>query len=425
MRLKRLSEIQSSKDIFGDCSAISCGVFCPTFGVSVCAPLIQDGAVLIVGTPECTWYAKNSSIYHAIDPGWDRFYCCAMEEQDITFGENGAIVKAICDIAAEPDIHCIFLASTCVPEIIGDDLEAIAKAGEKLSGIPVLPVRIAHYDHKCNEFGVAVSRTLESLGSLMEAQPKQPKTVNLLGRNFHSAVDGSLRDTELVKLLQTHGIAIQRILPDRCSTSELKKAPSVALNIVTNEVGRELAYYMEKHFGIPYVLFEPSFDLDYIRAGYDKLQKCLGISMEQELCGRKREAKAAIHNGRRLLQGKSFINGGRPPDAFEAAEFLAEMGMKPLLIHAYRLCENSSKRIEKILQRGWNPYVNYVANPEGAAALTEELAPDIYIGHGDAERLIDRGIKQIEMLLPPGKLGYEAIVYAVSALTGVGRREFI
>lgn len=419
MYLKKLSDIKKNKDIFGECSAISCGVFCPTFGIAVCGPLIQDGAVLVVGTPECTWYAKNSSIYHSKDPGYDRFYCCAMEDHDITFGDSGNIREALCKIGEDSSIKCIILASTCIPEIIGDDMESIAKEAEEAMGIPVLLVHIAHYDHKCSEFGVAISRTLEAMGRLMEPQQVKPMTVNLLGRNFHSAMDGSLYDTEMVKLLHKYNVSINLIMPDKCYTDEISKAPLAALNIVTNEVGRDVAQYMERRFGTPYVLFEPSLNIEYIQEGYTKIQQYLGINMGEELSRINFATKKAIDEGRKILEGKSFINGGRPPDAFEMASFLSEMGMKPLLINAYRVYESSRKAIESILKKGWDPYVNYVANPEAIVSMISELSPDIFLGHGKVEYFKRMEIKHIEMLLPPGRLGYEAVTYALSVITEV------
>ena len=416
MCLKRLSDIKKTKDIFGECSAISCGVFCPTFGIAVCGPLIQDGAVLVVGTPECTWYAKNSSIYHSENPGYDRFYCYAMEDHDITFGDSGNIKEAICKIGEDSSIKCIILASTCIPEIIGDDMKSIAKEAEETIGIPVILVHIAHYDHKCNEFGVAISRTLEAMGRLMEPQQVKPMTVNLLGRNFHSSMEGSLYDTEMVKLLQKYNVNINLIMPDKCYTNEISKAPLAALNIVTNEVGRDIARYMERRFGTPYVLFEPSLNINYICEGYTKIQEYLGIDMEEELSTINFVAKEMMDEGGKILQGKSFINGGRPPDAFEVASFLCQRGMKPLLINAYRVYESSKTHIEIILEKGWNPYVNYIANPEATATLISELSPDIFFGHGNVEYLKRMGIKHIEMIVPPGRLGYETVVYAISAI---------
>jgi Nitrogenase molybdenum-iron protein, alpha and beta chains len=417
-RLKHLSEIKKSSDIFGECSAVSCGVFCPTFGISVCAPLIQDAAVIVVGTPECVWYAKNSCIYHSNDPAYDRFYCCAMDNHDIVFGDSGGIRSAISEVAGDASVNCIILASTCIPEIIGDDMDSIARESEEETGIPVLPVHIAHYDHKCNEFGVAISRTLEALGRLMEPQEVQPMTVNLLGRHFHSSMDGSLQDSELVGLLEKYGASINLMLPDKCSTAAISSAPLAAMNIVTNAVGKDLAEYMRQRFGTPYVFFEPSLNLDYISKGYAKIQECLGINMEKDLSGLKAGAESVINNSRAVLDGKSFINGGRPPDAFEAACFLSELGMKPLLINAYRVYESSAETIEKILARGWNPYINYVANPEAAFRLIPELLPDLFVGHGNAELLKQMGIKHIEMLLPPGKLGYEAVIYVLEVIAG-------
>jgi hypothetical protein len=126
-----------------------------------------------------------------------------------------------------------------------------------------------------------------------------------------------------------------------------------------------------------------------------------------------------LQEARQVLAGKSFVNGGRPPDAFEAAAFLTSLGMVPLLINAYRLTDNSQEQIDRILDQGWDPYVNYVANPNAAVSLMPELLPDLYIGFGQMDYLKKLGILHLERLVPPGKIGYEAITWALAAVKSV------
>ncbi|WP_414151671.1 nitrogenase component 1 [Acetobacterium carbinolicum] len=419
MRLNRLSEINHNKDIYGASAAISCGVFCPTFGVAVAAPLIREAAVLVVGTAECTWYARNSCIYHSEEPGYERFFAGVFEDTDIIFGSRDGILTALLQIAKDPRIRFIFLVSTCIPEIIGEDLEAIGQAAEKECGIPILPIHVAHYDRNCNEFGVAVSQTMKAMVRLMKPQTVKPGTVNLLGRNFHAGIEGSLKDSELLGLLTQNGITLHLIIPEPCNIEALQSAPAAALNIVTSEVGRELAMAMEDQFGTPYVFFEPSFELDKIRSGYQQLAGHLGISIQKIIEKAHQTTVLQLQEARQVLAGKSFVNGGRPPDAFEAAAFLTSLGMVPLLINAYRLTDNSQEQIDRILNQGWDPYVNYVANPNAAVSLMPELLPDLYIGFGQADYLKQLGILHLERLVPPGKIGYEAITWALAAVKSV------
>ena len=378
----RLSQIRKNADIFGKCTAISAGVYCPTFGVAISASLIRDAAVIIVGTNECTWYARNSAAFRAEQPAHDRFYCCAMDQHDITFGDSGGLKKAICEAAKDRPYSCIILASTCIPEIIGDDIEAIAAEAETEIGIPVLPVHIAHYDHSCNEFTVAISRTLEALGRLMEPMETKPKTFNLLGRNFHPAARGTLLQTELVRILSTAGCELNLILPNACDCEMLKQAPRAKLNIVTNAAGRDLAAYMQKRFGTPFIPFEPSLNLEYIAQGYRQIMKNMNIPYPQELLKSEKNAQEALKQARSVLTGKRFVNGGRPPDAIAATRFLSKLGMEALLVNAYRLEENSEEDIRAVLQSGADPFVNYVANPQAIEELVVELQPDLVVGHG-------------------------------------------
>jgi nitrogenase molybdenum-cofactor synthesis protein NifE len=52
-----------------------------------------------------------------------------------------AIKQAIDDYAPK----AVFLYSTCVPALIGDDLEAVARAASERWGVPVVPVDCAGF----------------------------------------------------------------------------------------------------------------------------------------------------------------------------------------------------------------------------------------------------------------------------------------
>ena len=69
-----------------------------------------------------------------------------MNEQDVIMGRGEkrllhAIKQAIDDHAPA----AVFLYSTCVPALIGDDLEAVARAAEQRWGVPVVPVDCAGF----------------------------------------------------------------------------------------------------------------------------------------------------------------------------------------------------------------------------------------------------------------------------------------
>ena len=69
-----------------------------------------------------------------------------MTEQDVIMGRGEkrlfhAIKQAIDDYAPA----AVFLYSTCVPALIGDDLAAVAKAAEQRWGVPVVPVDCAGF----------------------------------------------------------------------------------------------------------------------------------------------------------------------------------------------------------------------------------------------------------------------------------------
>ena len=423
--LNRLSAIKQNRDVFGSCFAISEGAYCPAFGIAVSATLVEDAAVVIVGTPECAWYIKNIGLHHSLEPAYDRFYLCTLDQHDITFGEGDGISQAICEVAQDTGANCIVLASTCVPEVIGIDIDAIAVEAGQIADIRVLPVHIAHYDHNCYALGNGVSRTLEAFGTLMSPQPVNPLSVNLLGRYSSPANEGTPEDTELVSLLEKHGCTINLSLPGKYTTEEIIQAPRATLNIVTSEAGKDLAEFMEAQFDTPFVTFESFLDIDYIDKSYQQIQSILGIKMQEVLAVCRNKALKAMEEAVPVLEGKTFMNGSHVSYAIEMIGFLTKMGMEPLLVNAYRLTEQSNEAIEAVLSKGLDPYVNYSLNLEAVAELIAVLSPDIFIGVGDFEHLNHLGIPYVERLAPAGKLGYETIVHALCTITSAleGNRE--
>lgn len=328
-RIRRLSQIEKNQDIYGDCAAIAGGIFCPAHGIARTAPYIQDAAVIVVGMRECTWYAKNSGEHYTQHMAAQRFYSCVLEESDIAFGYTDQLVDQIIQVVHETRCACVVLASTCIHEIIGEDIETAAAQAEALCGCPVLPIHTSHFDYKCYEYEIAVERLLLALGRLMVPQKIRPATVNLIGFELHmSNRPADAEENELTRMLAQHRIQTNVKLLSACDTATIAKAPAAQLNIVTHRVGLPLAQWMEERYQIPYAFFQPSFDFEEIEDGYDRVERTLGISMPERPLLRQ-QAMEEIERTRSACLGRSVINGGRPPDAIETTAFLVSLGLGP------------------------------------------------------------------------------------------------
>ena len=91
--LNRLSEIEVDKDIKGLSHAIFPGTHCPLFGVALTASYIEDVAMLVVGTSECTYYTKVFS--NGRQHGKDEVYSLVLKEKDVVFGAEKKVKEAL------------------------------------------------------------------------------------------------------------------------------------------------------------------------------------------------------------------------------------------------------------------------------------------------------------------------------------------
>lgn len=410
-KLKRVSQIHTAKDIKQLSLAQFPGTHCPLFGVALTAGYVSDLFVLVVGSDECTYYTKSFSIdrKNGIAGLEDNFLSFALDKDDVVFGCQEKLQEAVVEIDRRYRPRAILLVTTCILELIGEDLAALIYSVQEHVQAKLLLVKTEHF--KCDSHIPGIERTLEIVAELMEKQPLKEKTVNILGHRY-----SGVEDTELLKLLQAKGVRINMVLPSMCSVDLIKTAPAVALNIVTDFTALALAQRMEEKFAIPYVYFEKYLNLDRIEQGYLAIAQRLGLDLMREIKELKEQALMAQELHQSILRGKRFIYGNTPLLAFELSGFLAGLGMEPVLLQARDLYANDDQYLREILAAGHDPYVSRVANIAPLQQLYDQLSVDIYVGHENPMLLREKGIIQVVMDGVAKKLGFEVPLLVMQTL---------
>ena len=177
-KLGRLSEITSMKDVRQLTTAMFPGTHCPLMGAAMAVRGIQDAYMLLVGTDECAYYTKHMTLYSQDFGGVDgRCLSVVLDAQNVTFGCAAKMEEAFDELVREYHPKAVFLVTTCIPELIGDDMDAIA-GGLSMAfgcglraphgGIFVLPV-------VSNPFGYLAAIMIGSVvGALLLAVLKKP-----------------------------------------------------------------------------------------------------------------------------------------------------------------------------------------------------------------------------------------------------------
>lgn len=406
--LNRLSDVKSDKDIKSCSHAIYPGSHCPLFGATMIASHMEGLAVLVIGTEECTYYNKDFSILRNGGIKKDRTYSYVMEENEVVFGCAKGVKQAIREVdRTNPD--GILVITTCIPELIGEDIVGICRDVQSEVKAVLMPVQTEHFNQTSHMSGIM--RTLEAFGGIMREQEKKEKTVNILGWRGKS-----LDRTELFTWLKENGVSVHISLPSKGSVKDVVTAPAAALNIVMDFTALKLAIRMEEEFGVPYVCFDRPLLFEEITASYEKIAEVLQIPFGEDLKKKKEEAFRRVEELKELLKGKSFAYGNTLFNVFRYTRFLCDAGMEPKLLSVRELYEGDDVQIQKILAYGYDPYVAKMANIGPLEGAYQTLKPDFYIGHEDPARLRKHGVL---LNSAPGVngIGYELPVQVLESYT--------
>ncbi len=407
---KKLSEIREDADIIQLSHAIFPGTHCPLFGALMVSSYVKDLAVLNIGTEECTFYGKDFARLR--QKGKDLVFSLVTHKNDITFGMHEKIKNAVQWIVEMHQPKAILLISTCVVELIGEDVGAVTETLESAWGIPILFVKTEHF--KCNSHIPGISDTMAMLVKLMEKKEKQHHVINVLGHRF----DG-FAENELAKLLEKYGVSVNMSIPSDCSATQLREAGHASLNIVTDFTALPLAKAMAEKLDQPYVLFEKQLMPERILQGYAAIGKYLDLDWMDEVEQMYNHAVQTMAFARKALEGQRFIYGNTPMKALECAHFFCELGMKALWVQMRELYADDTGFIADILATGNDPKVSRIANIIPMRDVYDLYQPDVYIGHESPMILIRKNIKQLTFDQEASALGFQLTLGVIEKIKQV------
>lgn len=408
-RLGKLRDITSMKEVVPLTNAMFPGAHCPLMGAAMAVRGIKDALILIVGTDECAYYTKHMTIHSEEFGGMmGRCVSVVLDTRDVTFGCKKKLELAMRELVEEYRPKVVFLVTTCVVEVIGDDADTLADGLSKTYQIPVLPVHTEHF--KCDNHMPGLERTITACFELMKDQKKHG-TVNLLGQRM-----GNFETTELSRMLREHGARVGMQLPCGCTVEEIETAPQAQLNIVVHTIALPLAKKMEQKFGIPYVFFNKFTEPDHIYEAYQTLFEHLKLPLPEEINTLYQEAKTAKEKAYENLQGITYIYGNTPFDCMEFNQFLTEEGMIPQIIQISSFDEEIDGPAAKKISQAADPYVAKSANIAPMQYLYDVLHPNLYLGHEFAARLRKKKIAMVHSDKASGMLGFEVTTYILKEL---------
>ncbi|WP_285229579.1 nitrogenase component 1 [Paenibacillus albidus] len=177
-----------------------------------------------------------------------------LNDTDIIFGGEKKLKESIDYIAGRFAPPAIFVYSTCVTALIGEDMDAVCKEAAERLGLPVIPVNSPGFVGSKNLGNrLAGEALLQYVIGTGEPESGIPLGVNLLGEYN---IAGELWDIE--KLMNSAGITLMSRITGDARYKEITWAHRAKVNmVVCSRALLGLAKEMESRYGIPY--FEGSF----------------------------------------------------------------------------------------------------------------------------------------------------------------------
>ena len=228
---------------------------CAFDGAKIALQPITDVAHLIHGPIGCeghSWDSRGSkssgsSLYRTS-------FTTSMTEQDIIFGGEKHLYKAIKEIVEKHNPPAVFVYQTCVPAMIGDDLEAVCRAAARKCGKPVIPVNVPGFVGSKNLGNkLAGEVLLDHVIGTEEPAQTTPYDINIIGEYNLS---GEL--WQIKPLLDELGIRILACISGDAKYHEVARSHRArAAMMVCSKAMINVARKMEERYGIPF--FEGSF----------------------------------------------------------------------------------------------------------------------------------------------------------------------
>lgn len=223
---------------------------CVFGGARIVLMPITDAIHLVhgpIGCAACTWDIRGSKSSRG---DLYRKGCSTdLKESDIIFGGEKKLFDTVIELNNLYNPGAIFVYATCVSGVIGDDINAVCKHAEEVTGCRVIPVQSEGFQHynKTKGHWIGCDALMDYVIGTAEPETQTPYDINIVGEfNVAGDVWG------VKPLLEKMGINVISTISGDSEVEEIAMAHRAKLNIVQcQKSSNYLADKMEKKYGIP------------------------------------------------------------------------------------------------------------------------------------------------------------------------------
>ena len=362
---------------------------CAFDGAKIALQPVTDVVHLVHGPIACEGNSWDNR--HAASSGpmlYRTGFTTDMGELDVIYGAEKRLFRAIGEAIARYNPPAVFVYQTCIPALIGDDLEAVCKAAATKHGRPVIPIDAPGFAGSKNLGNkLAGEALLQYVIGTEEPEITTPYDLNLIGEYNLS---GEL--WQVKPLFEAAGIRIAACISGDARYKDIASCHRArATMLVCSKAMVNIARKMQERYGMPY--FEGSFygigDMS------DTLRQSAGLLVSQgapaELLERteaviqkeEQRAWARLEPYREHLAGKRvlLITGGVKSWSVVAA--LQEMGMVVIGTSVKKSTAEDKARILEIM--GEQAHMFEELSPREMDRMLRDAEADIMLSGGRSQ----------------------------------------
>lgn len=228
----------------GSVSQRAC-VFC---GSRVVLYPISDALHIVHGPIGCAAYTWDIRGALSSGPQIHRLsFSTDIQEKQVVFGGETKLKDALLELIKEYQPKAAFVYSTCIVDLIGDDVESVCKSVSKITGLDVIPVQAPGFaGTKKDGYKVACDAIMKLVGTKGTTETI-PNSINIIG-DFNLAGELYLLRDYYEKM----GVHIVATITGDGRVDAIRQSHKAALNIVQCSGSMSnLAVQMEKKYQIP------------------------------------------------------------------------------------------------------------------------------------------------------------------------------
>lgn len=355
---------------------------CAFDGASIALVPVTDVAHLVHGPLACSGNSWESRGSLSSGPSLYKMgFTTDLTENDIIFGGEKKLYKAISQTIKRYDPAAVFVYSTCVTALIGDDLDAVCEAASKKFQKPVIPVNSPGFVGSKNLGNrLAGEAILEHVVGTEEPEYTTEYDINLIGEyNIAGEMWGVL------PLFEKVGIRVLSKITGDARYKEVAYAHRAKLNVmICSKALINMASKMQDRYGIPYI--EESF------YGVEDVNRCLrniakhfgDVEMqervEQVIAEETAALDVALEPYRQKLRGKRVVlytGGVKSWSIISAAQ---DLGIEVVATSTKKSTEEDKAKIKKLL--GKDGIMMQKGNPTELLRVIDKTKADMLIAGG-------------------------------------------